>query len=270
MSAPFNFIDLIGKHFGRLVCVKYAGQDAKREQQWLCVCECGQQKLVKTRLLRNGDVRSCGCLLIDRASRMNLKHGMVHSAEYRCWQAMKRRCANPNCKDWKDYGGKGISALIPNPTRRQSKRYEPTHSKTDSQIREVPQPAISPDEAELEPRAKVGAAHATHHHGEASVCKRWRCSFSAFLNDMGPMPEGYQIDRIDNSKGYEPRNCRWATGRMNCNNKGNNRRLTFCGQTKTVTEWARTIGVPIPTLFSRLYAGCSVDQILNSNRPYRV
>lgn len=45
------------------------------------------------------------------------------------------------------------------------------------------------------------------------VCDRWQ-SFSNFLADMGRKPSAsHSIDRIDNDRGYEPGNCRWATAK---------------------------------------------------------
>lgn len=43
-----------------------------------------------------------------------------------------------------------------------------------------------------------------------TVCERWR-EFTLFLADVGEKPPGTTIDRIDNSKGYEPGNTRWAS-----------------------------------------------------------
>jgi hypothetical protein len=53
-----------------------------------------------------------------------------------------------------------------------------------------------------------------------TVCDRWLGvnGFWHFVEDMGTRPSGYSIDRVDNSKGYSPDNCRWASTTTQVNN----------------------------------------------------
>lgn len=94
-----------------------------------------------------------------------------------------------------------------------------------------------------------------------TVCDRW-LSFDKFLADMGEKPVGASIDRLDNSKGYEPGNCRWATTIQQANNKTNNRLIEFRGETRTVSQWARVLGITQSTLSYRLQHGWSEHDAL--------
>lgn len=95
-----------------------------------------------------------------------------------------------------------------------------------------------------------------------TVCERWRASFAAFLEDMGPRPsDGHSVDRIDPNGNYEPGNCRWATSVQQNNNRRNNRRITHAGKTLTLAEWARELGVPLKRLWAWLKRGRTLAQV---------
>lgn len=94
------------------------------------------------------------------------------------------------------------------------------------------------------------------------MCEQWK-SFEAFLKDMGECPNKLTtLDRIDNTKGYEPSNCRWATKTEQCLNRSMTVLLTHNGATKSVSEWANSIGIPANSLHKRLYLGWTTERAL--------
>lgn len=100
-----KFIDLTGKRYGRYLVIKDAGGDPAK---WLCKCDCGKEKIVWGKSLKNGDVVSCGCYARE-TTKTRIKHGARNTPEYYIWTSMKQRCLNPKSKPYADYGGRGIT-----------------------------------------------------------------------------------------------------------------------------------------------------------------
>lgn len=98
-----------------------------------------------------------------------------------------------------------------------------------------------------------------------TMCDRWLNSVEAFVEDMGRKPSPkHEIDRIDNDKGYEPGNCRWATRKVNCRNRRSNRRITFRGETLTRIEWGERTGISADLIGERLDHGWTVERALTT------
>lgn len=115
-------------------------------------------------------------------------------------------------------------------------------------------------------RCLMPTNHAWKNYGGRgiTICDRWRESFAAFLEDMGPRPSyRFTIDRIDNDGPYEPGNCRWAVSRTQSGNKRGNRVMTFRGKTQHMAAWARDLNVPVHQISNRLRRGWSVERALS-------
>ena len=153
------------------------------QSKYRCLCDCGNEKIVRVGHFNSGKIKSCGCHWKNpkRNSRENFSYGN-----------MMARCHNPKNKRYKDYGAKGLT-----------------------------------------------------------VCHEWKENFKQFYQDMGDCPDGYQIDRIDNTKGYSKENCRWVDPKTNMNNRSISRIWSINGVNyKTSKEAAKALGLSFTTVIA--------------------
>lgn len=102
-----------------------------------------------------------------------------------------------------------------------------------------------------------------------TICQEWIDSYPAFLRDMGERPPGLTLDRIDNDKGYDKSNCRWASWKQQANNTRRNVLVTIGGVTKTVSEWVSGAGLKISSVTNRLKRMSFEEAITKPMRPKR-
>lgn len=151
-----------GERFGKLTVICRTSQPHSHRNWWWCECDCGGWIDCEASLLRKGNNKSCGCLSKrkNRDDDNKSRHPL-----YNVWQMIYSRCYRLTCKEYKYYGGRGIT-----------------------------------------------------------MCETWRSDFWAFVNDMGPKPDGhnhermYSVDRVDNDGNYEPSNVKWSTAKEQMNN----------------------------------------------------
>jgi hypothetical protein len=95
------------------------------------------------------------------------------------------------------------------------------------------------------------------------VCAAWATDFVVFRDAVGEPPSAaHSLDRIDNDKGYEPGNVRWATRTEQNRNMRSNRRATARGRTLCVSEWAELSGTSGSRIVSRLNAGWTAEDAI--------
>lgn len=112
----------IGERFARLVIASTVTRQCRsdpKKLEWFCRCDCGKELFVRAHALRSGRTKSCGCLAVESKHKrkgspvykdtINSTPGRLRS--YRSWEKMKDRCFNPKNKNYKHYGGRGITII---------------------------------------------------------------------------------------------------------------------------------------------------------------
>lgn len=103
-------LDLIGKRYGRLTVIKRL-DSVNYRVRWLCKCDCGNEKIVKTIDLQRGATKSCGCLQKERRENQPSKYpkDLRINRLRHIWYGMIRRCTRQDYNFYHRYGGRGIT-----------------------------------------------------------------------------------------------------------------------------------------------------------------
>ena len=106
-SAEKRTTDLTGMKFGRLKVLSKIPNT--HPIKWLCRCDCGNSVSVRGTHLTSGAIKSCGCYQIEQARECRTTHGGTGTRIYTIWRSMHCRCYRKSYKQYKDYGGRGIT-----------------------------------------------------------------------------------------------------------------------------------------------------------------
>ena len=118
-------------------------------------------------------------------------------------------------------------------------------------------------------KARCNNPHDGHYkdYGERgiAVCDEWMMSYEDFKKwaEENGYKNNLTIDRIDVNGNYEPSNCRWANSTEQANNRRSSVLLDYNGETMTISQWAKRIGIKTVTLHARIKRyGWSIERAL--------
>ena len=102
MKSNINKKDMTPKLVGEIYLRKANESSKYRASYGIFECQyCGKEFETKYAYIKNGDTKSCGCQAV--------KHSLSSNKFYSTWHKMLHRCSNVNNKDYKSYGGRGIT-----------------------------------------------------------------------------------------------------------------------------------------------------------------
>lgn len=99
--------NLEGQKFNRLLVMRKVDV-GKSMTYYECLCDCGNLHIANGAMIKNGHIKSCGCLQKEVASKNSKTHGLSKTRLYRVWRGMITRCENPKSDYYHIYGGRGI------------------------------------------------------------------------------------------------------------------------------------------------------------------
>lgn len=259
--------DLTGRKFGMLSVISLNGRDKGGRAMWLCRCDCGEEIIAEGHNLQVGHTTSCGCIKYTE------KYGKdILGVKFGRAIAM-RQYSDDNkgtmieclCDCGTIFSAHRYSLLSGNTLScgcyHKEKSIEASfkHGMTGTRMHDI--------WSGLKSRCSLKTNYGYKNYGGRgiSVCDEWLAddgflSFYDWSINNG-YAESLTIDRIDNSLGYTPENCRWVDMEVQCNNTRKNLHIEYKGESKTLAQWVKYLGIKYSKTYCRIYKlGWSVEK----------
>ena len=102
--------DLINTRFSKLLVKERSSNLKDGTATWLCICDCGNQRIIAGTSLRAGRNKSCGCASPLFTTEKMKTHGKSRDRIYSIWVGMLIRCSEKSKgKTRKNYFLRGIN-----------------------------------------------------------------------------------------------------------------------------------------------------------------
>ena len=103
------------------------------------------------------------------------------------------------------------------------------------------------------------------------MCSEWidkKTGFESFYKwaIRNGYKKGLSIERKDVNRNYCPENCKWATPKIQANNRSNTVHITYCNETHTPSEWSDILDMPRAVILDRYKKNWPVEKILDNSK----
>lgn len=239
-----------GEKYGKWTVLTPTGSSTKGGgSDWKVVCECGTESVRSSRDLRKGATNHCGCSPVYKAPKditgmTNNKLTAISSTGEKCpngdylWN-FKCVCGNDFVTSVGRFNsGKTTSCgcAVKEGAKKRENYHGMNKTTTYNSWRKMRERCNNVDDRMYSEYGGKGV----------KVCPEWNESFKKFYEDMGDCPEGFTIDRIENTKGYSKDNCRWASSYAQSRNRSSSvgtSRFKGVQYEESSNKWIATITV---------------------------
>lgn len=92
---------MIGKKFNMLTVIDFVRKDKRNRKYYLCKCDCGNEKIIRSDSITTGNTKSCGCFQSEKTRKQGIKNSKdIQGTRFGRLVALKRLDNKGNGYNW--------------------------------------------------------------------------------------------------------------------------------------------------------------------------